>query len=107
MKNYKVFWTNSAKYDLESIVEYIKIDSIDLAKDIFIQIKKACNDLYAFPNRGRIVPELKSIGIFKYREIIFKRWRIIYKIDKNIVYILLIADSRRNLEDILFERLIK
>ena len=107
MKNYKVYWANSAKYDLESIIEYIKLDSIDLAKDIFLQIKQACDNLYTFPNRGQIVPELKSIGVLKYREIIFKSWRIVYKIDKDIVYILLVADSRRNLEDILFERLIK
>ncbi|MEA3369889.1 MAG: type II toxin-antitoxin system RelE/ParE family toxin [Campylobacterota bacterium] len=74
---------------------------------MFGTIKKECNNLYYFPERKRIVPELQQIGILKYREIIHKRWRIIYKIDNTKVYILLVVDSSRNLEDILFQRLIK
>ncbi len=36
MKKFKVFWTQSTKWDLELIVEYIKNDSKSLAKkDIF------------------------------------------------------------------------
>jgi len=38
---------------------------------------------------------------------IYKRWRIIYKIDDEKVYILIVVDSSRNLEDILFQRLIR
>ncbi|CAA6828329.1 MAG: Death on curing protein, Doc toxin [uncultured Sulfurovum sp.] len=107
MKKYEVIWTKSAQFDLESIIEYIKTDSLNIAKKIFFEIKKECNDLYFFPERKRIVPELQQIGILKYREVIHKRWRIIYKIDTTKVYILLVADSSRNLEDILFQRLIK
>lgn len=59
-----------------------------------------------FQKEKRVVPELQQIGIFKYREIIYKRWRIIFKIE-NQVYILLVVDSSRNLEDILFQRLVK
>jgi hypothetical protein len=32
--------------------------------------------------------------------------RIIYKIDKNVVNVLLIVDSRRNVQDVLLERLL-
>lgn len=107
MKNFEVIWTNSAKFDLESIIEYIKIDSVDIAKKVFFAIKKECENLYFYPERKRVVPELQQIGILKYREIIYKRWRIIFKIDNSKVYILLVVDSSRNLEDILFQRLIK
>jgi plasmid stabilization system protein ParE len=107
MKEYKVIWTQSAQFDLELIIEYIKIDNINTAKKIFLEIKKEANDLFYFPQKGRIVPEFQEIGILKYREIIYKRWRIIYKIDNKNVYVLLVADSSRNLEDILFKRLIK
>ena len=107
MKNFEVIWTKSAEFDLELIIEYIiKMDSVDIAKALFFEIKKECNDLYYFPQRKKIVPELQQIGILKYRELIHKRWRIIYKIEHSKVYILLIADSSRNLEDILFQRLI-
>ena len=107
MKQYQVEWTNNAIYDLEQIIEYIKIDSISTAKNIFYEIKNSCNDLYYFPERKRIVTELQHIGIVKYREVIYKRWRILFKIEKQRVDVLLVADSSRNLEDILLQRLIK
>lgn len=106
MKKFEVQWTQSAKFDLESIIKYLKVDSIDIAKKIFFEIKEECNNLYYFPERKRIVSELQQIGITKYREIIHKRWRIIFKIDNDTVYILLVIDASRNLEDILFQRLI-
>lgn len=107
MKKFKVLWTQNAKSDLELIIEYIKIDSLKIARDIFFSIKEECDNLYYLPQRKRVVPELQQIGIFKYRETIYKRWRIIFKIDNEKVYILLVIDSSRNLEDILFQRLLK
>ncbi|ADG92560.1 plasmid stabilization system [Arcobacter nitrofigilis DSM 7299] len=106
MKNYEVQWTEIAQNDLLNIIEYIKTDSVNTAKKIFFEIKEECNKLHYFPERNRVVPELSEIGISKYREVIHKRWRIIYKIENQIVYILLVVDSRQNLEDILFQRLI-
>ena len=32
MKNFEVIWTKNAQFDLESIIEYIKIDSVHIAK---------------------------------------------------------------------------
>ncbi|RZV16079.1 type II toxin-antitoxin system RelE/ParE family toxin [Aliarcobacter butzleri] len=107
MKSFEVLWTKSAKDDLELLIEYIKLDSVSIAKEIFLGIKNECESLYYFPKRKRVVPELQQIGIFKYREIIYKRWRIIFKIENQKVYILLVVDSSRNLEDILFQRLVK
>lgn len=107
MKKFEVFWTENATYDLKTIIEYIKLDSIPTAKKIFFDIKKECEELHYFPQRKRVVLELQQIGILKYREIIYKRWRIIFKIEDKRVYILLVADTSRNLEDILFQRLIK
>ncbi len=107
MKKFEILWTKSAEYDLELIIQYLKLDSVSIAKEIFIELIKECENLYYFPQRKRVVPELQQIGIFKYREIIYKRWRVIFKIENEKVYILLVVDSSRNLEDILFQRLIK
>ena len=107
MKKFEVLWTKSAEYDLELIIQYLKLDSVSIAKEIFIELIKECENLYYFPQRKRVVPELQQIGIFKYREIIYKRWRVIFKIENEKVYILLVVDTSRNLEDILFQRLIK
>ena len=106
MKKFEVIWTKNAQFDLESIIEYIKIDSVNIAKKIFLEIKNECVNLHYFPQRKRVVPELQQIGILKYREIILERYRVIFKIDNTKVYVLLVVDSRRNLEDILFQRLI-
>jgi len=107
VENFEVIWTKNAEFDLESIIEYIKTDGINIAKDIFFKLKEQCNNLSIFPTSRRIVPELQQIGILKYRELIFKRWRIIYKIENEKVYILIVVDSGRDIEDILFQRLLK
>ena len=87
MKDFKVIWTKNAEFDLESIIEYIKIDSIKIAKDIFLEVKDRCDDLSIFPTSRRIVPELQQIGVLKYRELIYKRWRVIYKIENDKIFI--------------------
>ncbi len=107
MKDFKVIWTKNAEFDLESIIEYIKTDSVQTAKNIFFEIKNRCDDLSILPASRRIVPELQQIGVLKYRELIYKRWRIIYKIENEKVYIVTVVDASRNVEDILFQRLLK
>ena len=107
MKNFEVIWTENAQYDLEEIIEYIKTDSIEVAKNIFFEIKEQCNNLSIFPESKRIVPELGHIGILRYRELIYKRWRIVYKVENKKIYILAVVDSSRDIEDILFRRLLK
>ncbi len=59
------------------------------------------------PQRGRYVPELLDKNIREYRELIESPWRIFYKIDGNEVYVLAIIDGRRNIQDILIEKLIR
>lgn len=107
MEKYEVIWTENAQHDLELVIEHIKLDSVSIAKDVFFEIKDTCEQLNILPMRCRIVPELQSIGIVKYRELIYKRWRIIFKVKDSQVYILILVDSSRNLEDILFQRLLK
>lgn len=107
MHTYTVTWTKNAQYDLELIIEYIKIESVAIAKEIFLEIKNECNQLYYMPQRKRVVPELQQIGITQYREVLLKRWRIVFKIKESNISVLAVLDSSRNLEDILFQRLIK
>jgi plasmid stabilization system protein ParE len=75
------------------------------AQNVFKIIKKKASSLYLFPDRGRIVPELKDQGITQYRELIVPPWRIIYIISENKVYVFSVLDSRQNIEDILLKRL--
>jgi toxin ParE1/3/4 len=105
--SHAVYWTNTAQEDLTAIIDYIASDSMDRALSIYQKIKNAADKLNNFPERGRIVPELKHHNIEIYRELIIEPWRIIYKIEMDAVFVLAVFDVRRNLEDILLERILK
>ena len=104
MAKNKVLWTETAKADLNEIIDYIANDSVDNAVEQYENIKSSCLTLVEFPEQGRIIPELENQNIIKYREIVFPPWRIMYKKEKNLIYIMSIIDGRRNIEDILLRR---
>ncbi len=104
-KKYRVVWANIAANDLKSIIDYIADDSPSNAFKTFKNIKQKASNLYLFPERGRIVPELQDQGILQYRELIISPWRLLYRISAKNVYVLAVLDSRRNIEDILLKRL--
>ena len=103
---YKVIWANVAEADIKDIIEYISIDNPQNALKILKKIKQRASELYALPERGRIVPELQDQGILQYREIVIPPWRLIYRIAERKVFVLSLIDSRRNVEDILFKRFV-
>jgi hypothetical protein len=57
--------------------------------------------------RGRIVPELRAVGVLHYRELMERPWRIVYRIGASHVLVLAVLDSRRDLQSLLLERLIR
>jgi toxin ParE1/3/4 len=103
---YQVFWTQTAQQDLKRIIEYIDADSKIQARKVYLAIKQKAANLQQMPLRGRIVPELRYFGILTYRELINPPWRIIYKTEKDRVWVLAVIDGRRNVEDILLDRFI-
>lgn len=106
-KKYEVIWSNIAEKDLIDVVEYISADSPTTALKSFKNVKQKASKLYSFPERGRVVPELRDQGIVQYRELIISPWRVIYRISEKSVYVLSVLDVRQNIEDILFRRLTK
>jgi len=106
-KAFKVFWAETAEEDLKSIIEYIYADNPSAARGSLEKIKSKASNLSSFPERGRIVPELKDHGILQYRELVVPPWRVIYRISELRVYVLSVIDSRRNVEDILLEKLVR
>ncbi len=104
MKKYKVLWTLTVKKDLVDIIKYISRDSFEIAVEKYEKIKDAAQQLYRYPEQGRIIPELLDQNIRKYREIIISPWRLMYKIEVDIVYIMAVIDGRRNIEDVLLKR---
>ena len=103
--SFSVFWAKAAATDLSSIIEHIGSEQPLTAKKQLSRIKKSASRLGQFPERGRIVPEFKIHGITAYRELVIEPWRLIYKISDKTVYVNALIDGRRNIEDLLLQRL--
>ncbi|MEI6873647.1 MAG: type II toxin-antitoxin system RelE/ParE family toxin [Spirochaetota bacterium] len=106
-KIFQVFVTSSAENDLKEIVDYISQDEPGIAAKIFNKLEHRILSLSEFPDRGRVVPELKDKDILAYREVIEAPWRIVYSISEYEVFVLFIIDGRRNVKDIFMKKLIK
>jgi len=106
-KKYKIIWIPSAELDLFEIIELVSSDNPSVAKKIFHSIQTKAKTLESFSTRGRIVPELRNLGVYVYHELIINPWRIIYKINQDKIYVMAVIDSRRDLQSVLLERLIR
>ena len=105
MPDWEVYLTSDAEKDLGDLLLFIDMrDSPERADSVFERLKRSILDLVNFPHRGRIVPELKEMGVLEYREIFFKPYRIMYFTRERKVYIVAIFDGRRDLEEVLHRR---
>lgn len=104
---YTVLLTEDAVVDLEEIYSYISDhDTPQKAEYVLDQIEGKFVGLSKMPERGVYTKELIILGIRGYREIFFKPYRIIYRIDGNNVYVYLIVDGRRDMQTVLQRRLL-
>jgi addiction module RelE/StbE family toxin len=86
----------SAKRDLKEIYEYIRKDSEYYANKTINKIEEYINNLKFFPYSGRKIPEINQENFL---EIIYKKYRIMYKIESvNKISILRIFHSSRNFQ---------
>lgn len=108
MAKFEVFLTAAAERDLEDIAEYIeRHDSPESANYVYEHIRDAILRLEGFPLRGRVVPELKDLGVADYREVWFKPYRVVYFVSEKRVFVHCIFDGRRDAEDVLSSRLLR
>jgi len=97
-----------AEDDLLEIHRYVSAaDSPVKAWSLLDRLEEACRSLSRFPDRGRIPPELRAAGVLLYREILLKPYRIVYRIERKLVHVYAVLDGRRDLTDILEERLLR
>ena len=110
-ENNGVIYVNRPEDVIEKAIELVETGKIEnegkKAENFIDNLEKTCSTLITFPNRGNIPPELERLGIFEYQEIHYKPYRIIYQIIESIVYIHCVLDGRRNLQQLLQERLLK
>ncbi|MEW5953498.1 MAG: type II toxin-antitoxin system RelE/ParE family toxin [Bacillota bacterium] len=92
MSKKKFFLTKQAALDLQEIMEYIARDSIDNAIGFVDELFEICRNIPDFPERGRIVPEVRQPQI---REIIHNNYRLVYAIREEKVFILQVFNAAR------------
>ena len=105
---HQVFIVKDAEDDLLGIYEFVaKNDSIDRAEKLLDKLEKTCLSLTELPNRGHVPPELERVAVYDYKEIHYKPYRVIYQVIPPRVLVHCVFDGRRDLGDILQERLLR
>ena len=98
----RLVWSLEAIEDIESIATYIERDSLWYAKVVATKIVETAESIPAFPETGRIVPE---IGIPSIREHFAYSYRIVYRIEPEFILIAAVVHDGRLLQP--FEQRIK
>ncbi len=106
--SYSVGMTDDAARDLDELYRYIDRHDVPGKADLVLKkIKKVLVSLSETPERGVYPRELLDLGIREYREVFFKPYRIIYRVIGDGVFVLLIADGRRDMQSLLQRRLLE
>ena len=105
---FQVQLTKDAARDLKEIWDYISHhDGPARASQVVDRIEKAFQRLSKYPQRGSYPKELLDIGVRDYREVFVKPHRIIYRVIGHTVYVLIMADGRRDMQTLLQRRLLQ
>ncbi len=105
---FKVHVIADAEQDLFEIYRYISASGSPLnAERLLNELEQAIISLDHMPERGHVPSELRRIGVRGYREINLKVYRIFYEIIGNNVFVHCVLDGRRDLQDLLRQRLLR
>jgi toxin ParE1/3/4 len=105
--SYTVLLLEAAVKDIEAIYRYIRKSGTKKAtKEMVINIREACDSLSENPERGHISDELSQIGQFEYRQIIVRKYRIIYQLAKPNIFVFGIIHGNRNIGEVLRQRML-
>lgn len=94
-----------AARDLTAIHRWISDNCSPDQADILLDtlIDRAAT-LASFPQRGATQPELEVLGVSEFRQLPLISYRIIYRVVDNAVFIMIIADGRRDMQALLEQR---
>jgi toxin ParE1/3/4 len=93
----KIEWTRSALSDARKLRDYIARDSEAYANRFVQRIIEAVEKAAAFPLIGRRVPETDDDTV---REILYRKYRIVYRVETDRILVLMIIHGARDLTQI-------
>ncbi|GAB6070953.1 type II toxin-antitoxin system RelE/ParE family toxin [Thiomicrorhabdus hydrogeniphila] len=91
----EINWADSAVNALDDIAEYIALDNISAASKLVTKVINTVDRLHDFPESGRLVQEIPHLS---YREIIVNPCRVIYRFDKKMLTINIVAVIRQEMD---------
>jgi len=99
--------TYGAEKDLEQIHAYLaEHRSIDAANALLDDLIDVIESLERFPLRGAVPKELDALGIREFRQLLLRQYRVIYRVAGSKVFVVIIADGRRDMQALLERRLL-
>ena len=90
----KILWSPLAVDRVSEIAEYIAQDNPVTAESWINTVFKKVEELKAFPESGRVVPEIDNKNI---RELIYGNYRIIYRIEEKRLSVLTVRHGKQML----------
>jgi toxin ParE1/3/4 len=104
---YKIIWSKDAGEEFVEIISWYKYNTgKNVAQKIYTKINSQIKKLKDMPENGKRAQILKDIWINDYRQIIQDHWIIYYKVEGQSIHIVSVIDGRRNLEEILYKKII-
>jgi plasmid stabilization system protein ParE len=94
-------WSRQAELDLQSAHAYLNERNSAAAQRFAIEILETVDRIQRHPQIGPVAADLVPRG--RYRHVLWKRHRIIYRIDGELIWILRVWDCRRNPADLAAE----
>lgn len=94
---HRVFITRTAQDDLRQIFSYIAEDSLDEAERFVSELAETIDTLSTLSERTSFIPENELFGT-EYRQLLHGKYRVIYRIDGNGIFVLRVIHGSRLLE---------
>jgi toxin ParE1/3/4 len=107
MADFDVRLTRGAEIDLGALYGYVTDNrSAEQADVLLDRLLAAIETLETFPLRGSVPKELDALGIREFGQILVEPYRLIYRLGGKIVFVMVIADGRRDMQALLERRLL-
>ncbi|RCX07556.1 type II toxin-antitoxin system RelE/ParE family toxin [Extensimonas vulgaris] len=104
----KAVFLPGAEEDLKELRRYvIQRFGKNTWSDTYGKIKTSVRSLQAFPLAGSVPEELADLGLGQYRQVISGMNRIIYEVGNEVLYIHIVCDTRRDMQTLLVNRLLR
>lgn len=100
--------TLGAERDLEVLYDWTVLNrSLGEADELLDALMARAASLVEFPLKGAVPKELQVLGISEFRQVLLSPYRVIYRVVGDAVFIVMIADGRRDMQALLERRILE